>query len=158
MIVSTWVPSSFEAQSSITVCFGATALGEFPIALMYFFTPSNVDKLGTDIKPARIKRWWWNWHDCQIHWTHAVLFWDFLRHILHIVNFEFSTFSGYTHQFKLTKAKLFCCFWNAEKMYSRCEENKMQVSIFWQATGCWRNKFWMETFFKENLKISNSRN
>ena len=52
-MVSTCVPSSFEAQSSITVCFGATALGEFPIALMYFFTPSKVDKLGTDIKPAK---------------------------------------------------------------------------------------------------------
>ena len=56
VIVSTCVPSSFEAQSSITVCLGATALGEFPIALMYFFTPSNVDKLGTDIKPVRITK------------------------------------------------------------------------------------------------------
>ena len=54
VIVKIWVPSSFEAQSSITVCFGAMALGALPMALMYFLTPSSVDKLGTDIKPVKL--------------------------------------------------------------------------------------------------------
>ena len=56
VIVKMWVPSSLEAQSNITVCLGAMALGAFPIALIYFFTPSNVDKLGTDIKPENLVR------------------------------------------------------------------------------------------------------
>ena len=51
VMVSKWVPSSLETQSSMTVCFGAMADGELPISLMYFLTPSNVDRLGTDVKP-----------------------------------------------------------------------------------------------------------
>ena len=53
VIVKICEPSSLDAQSSITVCLGAMALGVFPTALIYFFTPSNVDKLGTDIKPVK---------------------------------------------------------------------------------------------------------
>jgi hypothetical protein len=50
-MVSKWVPSSLDTQSSMTVCFGAIADGVFPISVMYFLTPSKVDKLGTEVSP-----------------------------------------------------------------------------------------------------------
>ena len=53
VMVKIWDPSSLDAQSNITVCFGAIALGVLPTAFIYFLTPSNVDKLGTDIKPIK---------------------------------------------------------------------------------------------------------
>jgi hypothetical protein len=53
VIVKRCVPSSFETQSSMTVCLGAMAEGVLPISLMYFLTPSNVDKLGTEVKPKK---------------------------------------------------------------------------------------------------------
>ena len=56
VIVSKWVPSSFETQSSITVCFGAIADGVLPISLMYFLTPSNVERLGTEVRPEMLKK------------------------------------------------------------------------------------------------------
>jgi hypothetical protein len=37
----------------MTVCLGAMAEGVLPISLMYFLTPSNVDKLGTEVKPKK---------------------------------------------------------------------------------------------------------
>ena len=55
VMVKIWDPSSFDAQSNITVCFGAISLGVLPTAFIYFLTPSNVDKLGTDIKPTEEK-------------------------------------------------------------------------------------------------------
>jgi len=51
VMVSKCVPSSFETQSNMTVCLGAIADGAFPISLMYFLTPSKVDRLGTDVRP-----------------------------------------------------------------------------------------------------------
>lgn len=44
-------PSSLETQSSMTLCFGETEEGALPILLMYFFTPSKVERLGTETKP-----------------------------------------------------------------------------------------------------------
>ena len=50
--VRMWDPSSLDTQSNMTLCLGDTEEGEFPILLMYFFTPSKVDKLGTETKPG----------------------------------------------------------------------------------------------------------
>ena len=45
-------PSSFDTQSSMTLCFGDTGDGELPILLMYRFMPSRVERLGTERRPA----------------------------------------------------------------------------------------------------------
>ena len=47
-------PSSFDTQSSMTLCFGDTDDGEFPILLMYFFMPSRVERFGTESRPEII--------------------------------------------------------------------------------------------------------